>query len=65
MKYVRCSQLALSAMHRRQVNSLLRHTKGHKMLDRGRNIVALQALDVLVPDLTGEIRIFGKSLFNL
>lgn len=35
------------------------------MLDGGRDIVALQALDVLVPHLTGEIRILGESFFDL
>lgn len=48
-----------------RVQTLLRVTEADKMLDHGRDIPALQSLDVTISNFPGEERVFGESLFDL
>ena len=47
------------------IDSLLRGTEAGKMLDHGRDILALYAFDVAVANLAREIWVLGECFLDL
>lgn len=62
---LRCSQLSLTTVHGSSVQALLRTAESSKMLDHSRNFLALQALDIVIPNLAGQESVLRERFFNL
>lgn len=64
-EYIRCAQISLSSMDGCSVQTLFRLGESHKVLDVGGDIVALDALGIVVSNFSCKERVFTVRLFDL
>ena len=64
-KYIRRAQISLSSVDRCSVETLLGLGESHKVLDVGGDIVALDALGIVVSNFSCKERVFTVRLFDL